>query len=1282
MNRKSIKLISIIFAIMTILAMTCSMLAVGAEEASDSTAGIEDLIASFAGKKVSIIGDSISTMAGVSNNTSYNTTIGSNASYYSSGQATKWWQQVIDTLGMELCVNNSWSGSMVLKNNKGDDTNNSAGYVTRCVNLHNDTDEVPVLPDIIFVYLGTNDFTHNKSAWGNAEDIDYASLIVEEGEGYTYATPTTVLEAYAIMLHKMQQAYPDAEIYCADLLPRRNPVLEGKANPGQPTEANAELRAVIAEMGAKLIDFENCGLSTEPEIYDIYITDQNVHPGNMGMDLMSVAVLNAMLGTDYYKPVSFAANCASRDNAVSYVTKGSAYETNVVLNDSYENLRVTVTIDGVDVTSSVYADGKVTIPSVDGNVLIRASGDIQYRSYLQELPESICEGTNIWTALKPTRKSFTNKFVWENGTGSTHSVTFAVNGGDQLWATSFGAAGTNGHSTTNGIRVTWFLSDETYLSLAPGDTYKEFTTNGYITAPENAVAANIVMWNGLSTNELYILNREHDYQPGTTEGGYEAYICTICGDEGEKIVDIPFDGAVAMEGFSIRLESYNGLRGIFSFDWNKNTYFESTGYELVEFGAIAIPRAAYEAAEGVITFDAKTGKLVNLNGQVVPVWKNGAQAGRILGTKDNVTQYALSIIEYEDNYSTDVYFCAYSVYNATGEEEPIVTFAGYQKEDKKFVNLYQLTLDMYVNGAINSSNTDDEAVWNTLLTGVVTLTSSQYGTGAKDMNGNAFGDSFTFKDVSNMASGTTVNDKIKITLFHDYKTDKYVAIWRGTGSIPDCGSSTRSQFYYGTSRTQMSNPKLTEATSKKITTFVYDYGITGAAAYTMSYLYVDTYVCSETFTYIGQNAMRGGYALTNVYQAKATGYMQQIDEGLADFSFITNFNAHNNLFQMASSTLSIGVKKIHFPSKLYNKYIGAGTVSCGNNVRYKNLTKIWCGDTPEPADGVIDLTGITSLTYIHGSCFAAMSASLDSYICILPDGCRLTNNSNNAFYKLNVTEIRQATYNPDVVTDISNHLYDLASKTKYCNLKGQEWSKLFNILFIGNSFTYYNDMPTAIFPVLAETAGYGVNVTAITNGGHTLAEFADSSDTYGAKVASAFANNSYDIVILQEQSHRPISNAESFYSGVRALYEMATQNGAKTYLYATWGYDADHKSLSTYGTDTADMEMKLRAAYEYIGDELNIPVCHVGAAMTYAFTNSSVSLYKSDNYHPLISASTLAAMTILSEIYDVDPADFDFAVDGVSADDMAALKTAASYVHNNDMSVPDSYKTSSNNTAT
>ena len=77
--------------------------------------------------------------------TSYNSTIGKNSIYYSAGalggQQHTWWQQTIDALGMRLLVNNSWSGSAVLKPRQGA---GSEGYLSRCVNLHNDkTGETP-----------------------------------------------------------------------------------------------------------------------------------------------------------------------------------------------------------------------------------------------------------------------------------------------------------------------------------------------------------------------------------------------------------------------------------------------------------------------------------------------------------------------------------------------------------------------------------------------------------------------------------------------------------------------------------------------------------------------------------------------------------------------------------------------------------------------------------------------------------------------------------------------------------------------------------------------------------------------------------------------------------------------------------------------------------------------------------------------------------------------------------------------------------------------------------
>ena len=151
------------------LAMVIGMVPVSvfAAEATESDAN------PYEGKSISILGDSISTFAGVSNNPSYNPTLSGGAIYYNSGtlgvsRTDTWWQQTIDVLGMELLVNNSWSGSTVLHTRSG----TAGAYVDRCVQLHNTEGEEP---DVIAIFLGTNDFSYYQSALGTA-DIDYTKL--------------------------------------------------------------------------------------------------------------------------------------------------------------------------------------------------------------------------------------------------------------------------------------------------------------------------------------------------------------------------------------------------------------------------------------------------------------------------------------------------------------------------------------------------------------------------------------------------------------------------------------------------------------------------------------------------------------------------------------------------------------------------------------------------------------------------------------------------------------------------------------------------------------------------------------------------------------------------------------------------------------------------------------------------------------------------------------------------------------------------------------------------
>ena len=237
-------------------------------------------------KTISILGDSISTYSAVSNNaTTANSTIASNAVYYPKYEMTSthetWWKQAADTLGMNVLVNNSWSGSRVL------DTDPTLGapaaYVDRCVQLHDDTGaNAGQTPDVIAVYIGINDIINNKSLVSGS--FNSLSDIYSDATGYI--TPTTFAEAYAIMIHKMVTRYSDAEVFVFTL-PNNGRI----SNTALLAECNAQIRNIATVFGCEIVDLA----AIEGYDYNTYTSD-NLHPNEIGMDLITDAFVQAYDG--------------------------------------------------------------------------------------------------------------------------------------------------------------------------------------------------------------------------------------------------------------------------------------------------------------------------------------------------------------------------------------------------------------------------------------------------------------------------------------------------------------------------------------------------------------------------------------------------------------------------------------------------------------------------------------------------------------------------------------------------------------------------------------------------------------------------------------------------------------------------------------------------------------------------------------------------------------------------------------------------------------------------
>ena len=182
----------------------------------------------------------------------------------------------------------------------------------------------------------------------------------------------------------MQQRYPNAEIYCMSLMTRRYPVYS-KADVAQPTEFNAKLREVIDTMGCSYIELEGL-FTSDPADFDLYMGDKRVHPNALGMDLMTNAVVSAMLGRQTeICTVSYSLNGVKSSTSAATALVGGGYSAVLSAADGKSDLAVTVLMDGSDVTASCYQDGNISIPDVTGSIEIIASAVKAPANYRWEL---------------------------------------------------------------------------------------------------------------------------------------------------------------------------------------------------------------------------------------------------------------------------------------------------------------------------------------------------------------------------------------------------------------------------------------------------------------------------------------------------------------------------------------------------------------------------------------------------------------------------------------------------------------------------------------------------------------------------------------------------------------------------------------------------------------------------------------------------------------------------------------------------------------------------------
>ncbi len=199
-------------------------------------------------KNVSILGDSISTYRGSSNDASVNSAIALNPYFYTEPFPIEktYWMRLIESFDMKLCVNNSWSGG----NLSGVKDENSG--VNRAKHLSQDNG---VIPDFIIVFMGLNDLGRGVDASEFASDYERTLDIIKKN-------------------------YPNASVCCVNL-PDRDIRLKKRAE-----SFNEAIDKAVSNAGDKFFIADLFHSRLNNDFYYMNTVD-GLHPDEDGMKIIA-----------------------------------------------------------------------------------------------------------------------------------------------------------------------------------------------------------------------------------------------------------------------------------------------------------------------------------------------------------------------------------------------------------------------------------------------------------------------------------------------------------------------------------------------------------------------------------------------------------------------------------------------------------------------------------------------------------------------------------------------------------------------------------------------------------------------------------------------------------------------------------------------------------------------------------------------------------------------------------------------------------------------------------
>lgn len=227
-----------------------------------------------------------------------------------------------------------------------------------------------------------------------------------------------------------------------------------------------------------------------------------------------------------------------------------------------------------------------------------------------------------------------------------------------------------------------------------------------------------------------------------------------------------------------------------------------------------------------------------------------------------------------------------------------------------------------------------------------------------------------------------------------------------------------------------------------------------------------------------------------------------------------------------------------------------------------------------------------------------------------------------------------------------------AAESPCCFQAKRSLSGPVKVLLIGNSLTYFNNLP-AVLESLSQAQQHTISAHMIASPGNSLEDHWKE----GAAL-STIRNGSWDFVILQEQSSlgttflvdgiELAANPELFYRYAALFIREIKKAGAEPVLFLDWAKE---------GLDESE-QARLNYFYAKVSSEQDVAIAPIGMVWQRLRRNyKDLDLFIEDGLHPTPMGSYVAALTLFTTLTGAGPIGLSATLRGAVIDQDSGVET-------------------------